>query len=87
MSEHKEIDQKFIDWLYNVTILIHEDPWFKEGGKKKVFKEKPRRDRAEVQQWVAQKLAERGIYTIPVGSSWGSMCDQEFYNKHKEEDV
>lgn len=64
--------QKDIDFLFNVTILIYEHPWFKEKG----------RTREEVQNWVADKLAEREVYTIPMGMSWGALVSEEFYNEH-----
>jgi len=54
----------------NLTILIHEHEWF---GKRK----KPR-DREEVQEWVAKKLAScMDIYTTPCGMSWGVLTTKE----------
>jgi len=53
--------QKQINTLFELTLLIHENEWF---GKK----ENPR-DRDEVQEWVAKKLASSmNIYTIPCGN-------------------
>ena len=72
------MDQKQIDTLFNLTILIHEHEWF---GKRK----KPR-DREEVQEWVAKKLASTmSIYTIPMGMSWGVLTDKENFNKYWDE--
>lgn len=73
--------QKEIDFLFNVTIVIHEEKWFGEG--------KRRRDREEVQEWVAQKLANAlGTYTIPVGSSWGRLVPKfefdEYWKEHSK---
>lgn len=74
MSERKikQINQEFINLLFNITILIYEHPWFKEKG----------RTREEVQNWVAEKLAEWEVYTVPVGMSWGSLCSEEFYKDY-----
>lgn len=72
--------QKEIDFLYNITLLIHEDDWF--GKRKKGTK----RDREEVQAWVAKMLAQMGIYTIPIGMSWGVLVEKhafdEYWNKN-----
>ena len=65
--------QNEIDLIFNITIVMFENPWFKEK----------KRTRAEVQQWVADKLAESGIYTIPIGSGWGSLCTEEKYYDNK----
>lgn len=55
--------QEQVNTFYNMTILIHEDEWF---GKRK-----HKRDRNEVQEWVAKKLTScMGIYTTPCGMSW-----------------
>jgi len=75
--QRKEIDQDFIDVIFNITILIYEHPWFKEK----------KRTREEVQNWVAEKLAEWKVYTIPVGMSWGTLVNQEFYEKYKKEQL
>lgn len=75
--------QKQINTLYHITILIHEDEWF---GKRV---EKTKRDRQEVQEWVAKTLAESmGIYTVPSGSSWGVLTTEdrfrEYWNEHSK---
>ena len=70
--KNKEINQDFIDFLFNLTIVIHEHPWFKEKN----------RTREEVQNWVAEKLAEIEIYTVPVGMSWGMLVNKEFYKNN-----
>lgn len=58
--------QEEINTLYSLTIAIHEHEWF---GKRN----EPR-DREEVQEWVAKKLAScQEIYTIPCGSGWGTI--------------
>lgn len=66
--------QDEINLLFAITITIHEDDWF--GQRKNA------RDREETQEWVAQKLAEREIYTIPIASSWGMLTTKEKYIKH-----
>lgn len=67
-----------IDLLYSLTITIHENKWF---GKRN----KPR-DREEVQEWVSKQLALSGIFTIPCGSSWGTITTkerfEEYWNEH-----
>jgi hypothetical protein len=68
--------QEDINFIFNVTILIYEDPWFK----------KKKRTRDEVQAWVAEKLAERGVYTISMGMSWGHIVSEERYNEHHNKD-
>ena len=73
--------QEEINTLYNLTILIHEHEWF--------GKVKGRRDRNEVQEWVAKKLAScHGIYTVPCGASWGVLTNKdefdEYWNTHSK---
>ena len=63
------MDQRDVDFLFNVTIIIHEDEWF---GKRK-----NKRDRNEVQNWVAEKLKEHGVDTEPIGMSWGVIVSPE----------
>ena len=62
--------QEEVNLIFNITILIHEHPWFKEK----------KRTRNEVQNWVTEKLAENRIYTVPVGMSWGVLCNKETYD-------
>ena len=67
--------QEEINILFNITIVLHEDEWF---GKRK-----PPRDREEVQEWVAKKLAESlEIYTIPCGMSWGIKVDKPRFDEY-----
>jgi hypothetical protein len=70
--------QEEINMLYDLTILIHEHEWFgKRSGS---------RSREEVQEWVAKKLAScMCIYTIPLGSSWGVLCNKEDFEKYWSE--
>jgi len=67
--------QEEVDRIFAITITIHEDPWFK----------KKERTREEVQSWVADRLAALGIYTLPVGMSWGSKVSKEHYEQVKSE--
>lgn len=70
-----KMDQKQIDTLFNLTILIHEHEWFGER--------KETRNREEVQEWVSKKLASTmGVYTIPMGMSWGVLTDKENFNRY-----
>ena len=70
-----KMDQKQIDTLFNLTILIHEHEWF--GERKKT------RNREEVQEWVSKKLASTmDVYTIPMGMSWGVLTDKENFNRY-----
>lgn len=65
--------QEEVNLIFNITILMHEHPWFKEK----------KRTRDEVQNWVTEKLAENEIYTVPVGMSWGVLCSKERYDDRK----
>ena len=70
--------QEQINTLYNLTILIHEHEWF---GKRKNL-----RDREEVQEWVAKKLAScMEIYTTPCGMIWGVLCSKEYFDEYWNE--
>ena len=73
--------QKEIDVLFELTLTVHEKNWF---GKRK-----DKRDRDEVQEWVAKQLANSlGIYTIPCGASWGVLTTEEnfdvYWSKNSE---
>jgi len=59
--------QKEIDLVYSLTIMILEDPCFKEN----------KRTRDEVQAWVTKQLGNNGICTRPIGQSWGVICSKE----------
>jgi hypothetical protein len=64
--------QKEVDVVFSITSVIFEDKWFKEKT----------RTRDEVQKWVAKQLAEANeTYTIPIGMSWGVLCNKESYEK------
>ena len=65
------MDQKDVNFLFNISILIFEHPWFKEKN----------RTRDECQGWVADQLREHGIDTHPIGMSWGSIVTPEFRKK------
>ena len=70
--------QEQIDTLYQLTILIHEHEWFGQRNNK--------RDRDEVQEWVAKKLAScMDIYTTPCGMSWGVLTTKEEFDKYWNE--
>jgi len=70
--------QEEIDTLYSITIMIHENEWFGTN--------KPRRDREEVQAWVADQLAKSSaIYTIPIGSGWGTLVSKERFDSYWRE--
>jgi len=78
--------QKEIDLIFNITIILHEDeyfnipkPWFSLFQ----FNKSQRRDRNETQKWVAEQLATAGIYTVPVGMSWGVLTTEEYYKHSK----
>lgn len=67
--------QKNIDAIFSIAITIHEDKWFGKREDKK--------DREEVQRWVAMQLAEsEQIYTIPCGASWGVITTEEKFNEY-----
>ena len=63
--------QKEIDLVYELTICIYQDKWFK----------KKERTREEVQDWVRQQLAISKIYTMPCGMSWGVLCSKKLYDE------
>ena len=70
--------QEEIKTLFEITIMIHENKWF--GNPKK------RRDREEVQEWVAKQLAIcNQIYTIPCGMSWAILVSEEEFNNYWNE--
>lgn len=70
--------QEQINFLYKLTISIHEHEWF---GKR----DKPR-DREEVQEWVSKQLAlGMGIYTTPCGMSWGVLTTKEKFDEYWDE--
>lgn len=70
--------QKEINLLFELTIMVHEQEWF--GPRKK------RRNREEVQEWVAKQLADSmEIYTTPCGSCWGILVTQEEFNEYWKE--
>ena len=65
--------QQEVNLLFNITILIHENEILKK------------KDREELQTWVAQQLADNEIYTVKSGMSWGVLVDKEFYFNNKDE--
>jgi hypothetical protein len=70
--------QEEVNTLYSLTIFIHEHKWFGER--------KNARDREEVQEWVAKKLAScMDIYTTPCGMSWGVLTTKEEFEKYWDE--
>lgn len=72
------MSQEEINFLYNITILIHENEWF---GKRK----NPR-NREEVQEWVSKQLAiNLDIFTIPCGMSWGVLTTKENFEEYWKE--
>jgi len=76
--------QQEVDTIFNITILIHESEWFlNRFGKKGLFSKIPkRRDREQVQEWVAKQLASIEVYTIPCGMSWGVLVTKEEFDKY-----
>jgi hypothetical protein len=72
------ITQEQIDFIYNLTILIHEHQWFGTRDNS--------RDRDELQEWVAKQLASGlNIYTTPCGASWGILVTKEQFEKYWKE--
>jgi len=70
--------QQEIDLIFTLTICVHEDKWFGENGK--------RRDRNEVQEWVAMRLANMcAIYTIPCGMGWGVITSRKYFDEYWSE--
>lgn len=59
-----------LDVVFGITSTIYMEPWFKEKE----------RTLAEVQAWVAEQLAFYGIFTVPVGASWGILTNKETYD-------
>lgn len=70
--------QDEVNKIFAITISIHEDEYFGKKGK--------RLDREKAQAWVSKQLADSfGVYTVPVGSSWGSIVDKEYYDEYWED--
>ncbi len=65
--------QKELNLVYNITVVLATDPWFKN------------KSRDEVQEWVRDSLAKAGIYSISLGSSWGVLCDEQTYNDYQND--
>lgn len=55
----KTREQRLIDILFSVSLMIHNDPLFKDMTDD------------QVAEWIRHNLQELGFKTIPVGSSWG----------------
>lgn len=66
--------QEEINCVFQMTIMIHQENWFGKNNK--------RRDREEVQAWVAIQLAVLGIYTRPCGSGWGVIVSKDEHEKY-----
>jgi hypothetical protein len=67
--------QKEVDIIFSLTIAVHEREWF--GKRKNPV------DRNKAQEWVAEQLALcLGIYTVPIGCSWGAITSKEHYEEY-----
>lgn len=72
------MNKELIDFIFKMSISIHEDTWFRSGDKT--------RGREVVQEWVAEQLALGfETYTTPVGSSWGTKVTKEEFEKYWKE--
>ncbi len=52
-------EQKLIDIMFQIGLMIHQDHWFVG------------RSQEEVAEWIQLQLKECGFETEPCGASWG----------------
>jgi len=57
-------EQKLIDIMFSVGIMIHEHRTVFEG-----------KSRKEVAAWIAEQLEHCGFKTIPLDHSWGALVE------------
>jgi hypothetical protein len=56
-------EQKLIDIMFQIGIMIHEHPSFRKM------------DREEVAKWISAQLNRCGFVVEPCGSSWGVLTE------------
>lgn len=64
------MDKKLLDLIFDITISIFENSWFKF------------QDRETVQDWVRSQLAYMGIFTIPCGMGWAIEVSKKTYEEY-----
>lgn len=55
----KSNEQKLIDIIFEIGLMIHNNEWFNEKSNE------------EVAEWIREQLKICGFDTEPIGSSWG----------------
>jgi len=55
----KSNEQKLIDIMFEIGLMIHNNEWFNEKSNE------------EVAEWIREQLKMCGFDTKPIGSSWG----------------
>ena len=55
----KSNEQKLIDIMFQIALIIHNHPYFQNKNNEEVCK------------WIRDQLNKSGFETIPLGSSWG----------------
>ena len=55
----KSNEQKLIDIIFEIGLMIHNNEWFNEKSNE------------EVAEWIREQLKMCGFDTKPIGSSWG----------------
>ena len=57
----KSNEQKLIDIMFEIGLMIHNNEWFNEKSNE------------EVAEWIREQLKMCGFDTKPIGSSWGAL--------------
>lgn len=55
----KSNEQKLIDIMFEIGLMIHNNEWFNEKSNE------------EIAEWIREQLKMCGFDTKPIGSSWG----------------
>lgn len=73
MYNWTEREKKLVSIAFELGITIHTHPYFKD---KKI---------PDVAAWISDQLNQCGFRNHPVGSSWGSLVEEETYEKMRGE--
>lgn len=72
MSNFTKREQELVDLCFQIALTISEKPQRVFRGRGKSLRDLPNDAKAA---WVAEKLANAGFTTRPVGASWGILFD------------